>query len=75
MSMDYGAKAKVKYSNDQFTNVIDISTGVLQGDTSAPYLFVIAVDYVMRVALAVQSLGQKITNKVETSTRIKIPAK
>jgi hypothetical protein len=29
----------------------------------------------MRVALADQSLGLKITNKVGTSTRIKIPAK
>jgi hypothetical protein len=29
----------------------------------------------MRVALADQSLGLKITNKVETSTRAKIPAK
>jgi hypothetical protein len=32
------------------------------------------VDYVMRVALAYQSLGLKFANKVGTSTRIKIPA-
>jgi Reverse transcriptase (RNA-dependent DNA polymerase) len=44
-------------------------------DTLAPYLFVIVVDYVMRVALADQSLGLKITNKVGTTTRIKIPTK
>jgi Reverse transcriptase (RNA-dependent DNA polymerase) len=76
MSMYYGAEAKVKYSNDQFTNFIDLTFGVLQGDTSAPYLFVIVVDYViMRVALADQSLGLKITNKVGTTTRIKIPTK
>jgi hypothetical protein len=37
LSMYYGAKAKVKYSNDQFTNFIDISIGALQGDTLAPY--------------------------------------
>jgi hypothetical protein len=40
---------------DQFTSVpifIDLCIGVLQGDTLAPYLFVIVVDYVMRVALA-----------------------
>jgi Reverse transcriptase (RNA-dependent DNA polymerase) len=71
MSMYYRAKAKVKYSSDQFTNFI----GVLQGDTLAPYLFVIVVAYVMRVALADQSLGLKITNKVGTSARVKIPAK
>jgi hypothetical protein len=72
MSIYYGGKAKVKYSNDQFTNFIDLSIGV-RGDTLAPYLFVIVVDYVMRVALADQSLGLKITNKVGTTTRIKIP--
>jgi hypothetical protein len=33
MSMYYGAKAKVKYSNDKFTNFIDLSIGVLRGDT------------------------------------------
>jgi hypothetical protein len=75
MPMYYGAKAKVKYSNDQFTSIIDLSFGVLQGDSLAPYLFVIVVDNVMRVALADQSFGLKITNKVGTSTRIKIPAK
>jgi hypothetical protein len=75
MSIYYGAKAKVKYSNDQFTNFIDLSIGVLQGDTLAPYSFVIVVDYVMRVALADQSLGLKITNKVGTTTCIKNPAK
>jgi Reverse transcriptase (RNA-dependent DNA polymerase) len=41
----------------------------------APYLFVIVVVYVMRVALADQSLGLKIANKVGTTTRVKIPAK
>jgi hypothetical protein len=64
----YGAKAKVKYSNDQLTNFIDLSIGVLQGDTLAPYMFVIVVDYVMTVALADQSLGLKIANKVGTTT-------
>jgi hypothetical protein len=36
---------------------------------------VIVVDYVMRVALADQSLGLKITNKVGTRARTLIPAK
>jgi hypothetical protein len=36
---------------------------------------VIVLDYVMRVALADQSLGLKITNKVGTRPRITIPAK
>jgi hypothetical protein len=75
MSMYDGAKAKVKYSNDQFTNFIDLGIGVLQGDTLAAYSFMIAINYAIRVALADQSLGLKITNKVGTSSRIKIPAK
>jgi hypothetical protein len=36
---------------------------------------VIVVHYVMRVASADHSLGLKLTNKVGTSTRIKIPTK
>jgi Reverse transcriptase (RNA-dependent DNA polymerase) len=76
MSMYYGAKAKVKYSNDQLTNFIDLSIGVLQGgETLAIYLCVIVVDCVMRVALADRSLGLKITNKEGPDSRIKRPAK
>ena len=29
----------------------EIKTGVLQGDTLAPFLFIIMIDYVMRTAL------------------------
>jgi hypothetical protein len=68
-------KDEVKYSNDQFIKFIDVSIGVPQGDNLAPYLFVIVIDYVMRVTLADQSLGFKITNKVGTTTRIKSPTK
>jgi hypothetical protein len=63
-SVYYGAQAKVKYSNERFTNFIDLSIGVLKGDTFAPYLLVIVVNYARRVALTDQSLGLKITNKV-----------
>jgi hypothetical protein len=50
-------------SNDQLTNFIDLSIGVLQGDTLLSTIllstvFVIVVDYVMRVALADQSLAR-----------------
>ena len=69
MSMYNGAQAKVRYNNDQFTNYIDLSIGVLQGDTLAPYLFVIVLDYVMREALSDQTLGLKIANRVGTKSR------
>ena len=36
----------------------DVTAGVLQGDTPAPYLFVIVFDYIMRNA--VQEVGENI---------------
>ena len=33
---------------DGKTNLFEIRAGVLHGDTLAPYLFVIVLDYVMR---------------------------
>ena len=44
-----GTRAKV-LSPDGETDEFDITAGVLQGDTLAPYLFVIAIDYAMRRA-------------------------
>jgi hypothetical protein len=40
------------FSPDGESNEFDITAGVLQGDTLAPYLFVIAIDYLMRMATA-----------------------
>ena len=42
-------RAKV-ISPDGETDLFDIVAGVLQGDTLAPYLFIIVLDYVMRHA-------------------------
>ena len=44
-----GTRAKV-ISPDRETDYFNILAGVLQGDTLAPYLFAIVVDYVMRKA-------------------------
>ena len=38
-------------SPDGDTDFFDISAGVLQGDTLAPYVFIICLDYVLRKAL------------------------
>ena len=43
-------KARI-ISPDGETELINILAGVLQGDTLAPYLFIIALDYSMRLAL------------------------
>ena len=56
----------MKY-DDQFTDFIPLSTGVLQGDTLAPYLFIIVLDYVLRTALHDESLGFKIANSISRS--------
>ena len=38
-------------SPDGDTDYFDIATGVLQGDTLAPFLFIITLDYVLRTSL------------------------
>ena len=43
-------KVKVR-SPDGDTEYFDIVAGVLQGDTLAPYLFIICVDYVLRTSI------------------------
>ena len=43
-------KAKV-LSPDGETEYFSITAGVLQGDTLAPYLFIIVMDYALRKAL------------------------
>ena len=43
---------KVKFcSPDEVTDYFDIVTGVLQGDTLAPYLFIISLDYVLQTSI------------------------
>ena len=44
------AKVKVR-SPDGDTEYFDIVAGVLQGDTLAPYLFIICLDYVLRTSI------------------------
>ena len=45
-------KTKVKVrSPDGDTNYFDIVGGVLQGDTLAPYLFIICLDYAIRTSI------------------------
>ena len=43
-------KVKVR-SPDRDTDYFDIVAGVLQGDTLAPYLFIICLDYVLRTSI------------------------
>ena len=50
MILDKNTKVKVR-SPDGDTDYSDIAAGVLQGDTQAPYLFIICLDYVLRTSI------------------------
>ena len=56
---------KVKVcSPDGDTDYFDIVTGVLQGDTLAPYLFIICLDYMLRTCIdKMKENGFKLTKK------------
>ena len=56
-------KVKVR-SPDGDTEYFDIVAGVLQGDTLAPYLFIICLDYVLRTSIdKIKENGFELTNK------------
>ena len=50
MILYWNTKVKVR-SPDRDTDYFDIVAGVLQGDTLAPYLFIICLDYVLRTSI------------------------
>ncbi|CAJ1087270.1 Craniofacial development protein 2 [Xyrichtys novacula] len=50
-AMYYNTKARIM-TPDGETEQFDITAGVLQGDTLAPFLFIIVLDYALRKALA-----------------------
>ena len=52
-------KVKVR-SPDGDTDYFDTVAGVLQGDTLAPYLFIIFLDYVLRTSIPGKGEKQKI---------------
>ena len=56
-------KGKVR-SPDGDTEYFDIVSGVLQGDTLAPYLFIICLDYVLRTSIdKIRENGFELTKK------------
>ena len=59
-----GTKAKA-LSPDGEAEFFEILAGVLQGDTPAPYIFTIMIDYAMRQAIANDALelGSKLDSK------------
>ena len=52
------------HSPDGDTNYFDIVAGVLQGDTLAPYLFIICLDYMLRTSIdKMKENGFKLTKE------------
>ena len=52
-------------TEDGSTEIFSIEAGVLQGDTLAPYLFIIVIDYVMRTSTKNRgSLGLTLTQRL-----------
>ena len=63
MMLQRNTKLKVR-SPDGDTDYFDIVAGVLQGDTLAPYLFIICIDYVLRTFIdKIKENGFKLTKK------------
>ena len=63
MILDRNTKVKVR-SPDGDTEYINIVAGVLQGDTLAPYLFIICLDYVLRTSIDnIKENGFELTKK------------
>ena len=63
---------KVKVSSpDENKDYFDIVTGVLQGDTLAPYLFIICQDYVLRASIdSMKENGFKLAKKRSRKKKI-----
>ena len=56
-------KVKVRSPNGD-TDYFDIVAGVLHGDTLAPYLFIICLDYVLRTSIdKIKENGFELTKK------------
>ena len=63
MILDRNTKVKVR-SPDGDTEYFDIVAGVLQGDTLAPYLFIICLDYMLRTSIdKIRENGFELTKK------------
>ena len=57
-------KNKIIFWMDGDTEYFDIVAGVLQGDTLAPYLFIICLDYVLRTSIdKIKENGFELTKK------------
>ena len=71
MSVYLGATAAVKSEGD-ISDYFDLGVGVLQGDTLAPSIFVLVIDWIMRNAIPDASLGFCIRERVDFADDIAV---
>mgnify|MGYP000715164312 CR=1 FL=1 len=62
MSLYKGSSTFVKTS-DGISEKINLAAGVIQGDTLAPYLFVLVMDWILRTAIPDSSIGYQISER------------
>ena len=73
MALHYGAKAVVT-TVDGEADPFELSAGVLEEDTPAPYVFVLVVDYILRHAISDNTHGFTISPRVGTRSCTRFPA-
>ncbi len=66
ISVYYGATVDVK-SDVDLSDYFDLGVGVFQGETLAPYLFVLVTDWIMRNAVPEASFGFCVRERVGTT--------
>ena len=71
MMLYRNTKVKVR-SPDGDTDYFDIVVGLLQGDTLAPYLFIVCLDFVLRTSI--DKMKKKNGFKLTKERRTKYPA-
>ena len=75
MMLYRNAKVKI-HSPHGDTDYFDIVAGVLQGDTLAPYLFIICLDYVLRTFIVkIKENGFKLTKETEGTPQKQLPTR
>lgn len=64
----YSYSSSTILTPDGETGILSIQAGILQGDTLAPFLFIVVVDYVLRMSVdTINSKGYQL--KLRRSTR------
>jgi hypothetical protein len=67
MSLYHGMEARVR-TPDGTTDPFPVTKGVLQGDTLAPFLFILVLDYILRQAIPDSTIGFQLTARTRRTS-------